>query len=80
MEERNTVYMLEFCKDKKPMFFHKLAAAKMILWGTYMNSDIGSIEEIKQSWKELHDEWSVAGIGEITPIVTDLSCDFADLI
>ena len=78
MEKRDPVYMLEFCKSKDPMFFHHLSAAKMILWGVYMNSEIESIEEIKHSWKELHDEWSVAGIGEITPIVTDLQCNFVD--
>lgn len=72
-------YELEVEGSKKNTYFVSVSAAKMVLWAQYMNTKPKDVKEVQASWRQLVNEWSISGIGEIRPIIPDGALQYQDL-
>lgn len=72
------VYELELFNSSHRTYYTHVGVAKMALWAVYMKSDIKDLKEVKLSWKQLTNEWSISGVGEIRPIIPAEGIAYAD--
>ena len=72
------VYELELQHSDCKTYYVHVGAAKLMLWAAYMKSGIESLAEVKAAWKQLVDEWSISGVGEIRPIIPEGALAYCD--
>ena len=63
------VYELELFRPQNKTYYVHVGVAKLMLWAAYMKAPIKDLDEVRAAWKQLTDEWSIAGIGEIRPVI-----------
>lgn len=76
--KQHYVYELELFHSSHKTYYMHVGVAKMALWAIYMKSDIKDLKEVKVSWRQLTDEWSITGVGEIRPIIPAEGLTYAD--
>ena len=78
MAKSSIVYELELTFPHCKTYYHNVTGAKFALWTEYMKIYPDDAEDIKASWKQLRDEWSISGFGEIRPIVPTDDITYCD--
>lgn len=63
------VYELELQHPVCKTYYHVVGPAKLMLWAAFMKTEITDLDEVRAAWKQMQDEWSISGVGEIRPII-----------
>ena len=75
---KSYVYELELFHPECKIYYTHVGVAKLMLWAHYMKTEISNLEEVAAAWKQLTDEWSISGVGEIRPIIPAEGIVYAD--